>query len=215
MNIRTRTWPSTRSCGPCRSTIRTWRSPAIPTSRSTAGAGRTSATSWSSRRTFRRSRSCGWSRTIAGRRRILRVADELIRHNVRRKEKQLFTDNAEGAAGAAGGLSDAARRGRRHRRADRRRHSRGRPPRRATSPSSIASTPSRGSSSTRSASTCVPYQIVNGLEFYQRKEIKDVLAYLHLLNNPRERRGPAAGHQHADRAASARRPSIGCATMPG
>src|SRR5213078_3606044 len=31
----------------------------------------------------------------------------------------------------------------------------------------------------------VPYQIVNGLEFFQRKEIKDVLAYLHLLNNPR------------------------------
>src|SRR5207247_11048087 len=31
----------------------------------------------------------------------------------------------------------------------------------------------------------VPYQIVNGLEFYQRKEIKDILAYLHLLNNPR------------------------------
>ena len=30
----------------------------------------------------------------------------------------------------------------------------------------------------------VPYQMVNGLEFYQRKEIKDVLAYLHLLNNP-------------------------------
>ena len=27
-------------------------------------------------------------------------------------------------------------------------------------------------------------QIVNGLEFYQRKEIKDVLAYLHLVNNP-------------------------------
>lgn len=31
----------------------------------------------------------------------------------------------------------------------------------------------------------VPYQIVNGLEFYQRKEIKDILAYLNLLNNPR------------------------------
>ncbi len=30
----------------------------------------------------------------------------------------------------------------------------------------------------------VPYQMVNGLEFFQRKEIKDVLAYLHLLNNP-------------------------------
>ena len=32
----------------------------------------------------------------------------------------------------------------------------------------------------------VPYQIVNGHEFYQRKEIKDVLAYLHLLNNPQD-----------------------------
>ena len=32
----------------------------------------------------------------------------------------------------------------------------------------------------------VPYQMVNGLEFFQRKEIKDVLAYLHLLNNPRD-----------------------------
>ena len=33
----------------------------------------------------------------------------------------------------------------------------------------------------------IPYQMVNGLEFYQRKEIKDVLAYLHVLNNPRDR----------------------------
>jgi DNA helicase-2/ATP-dependent DNA helicase PcrA len=31
----------------------------------------------------------------------------------------------------------------------------------------------------------IPYQIVRGLEFYQRKEVKDVLAYLQLLNNPR------------------------------
>src|SRR5690606_38347358 len=32
----------------------------------------------------------------------------------------------------------------------------------------------------------VPYQIVNGLEFYQRKEIKDVMAYMRVLNNPRD-----------------------------
>ena len=31
----------------------------------------------------------------------------------------------------------------------------------------------------------IPYRVVNGLEFYQRKEIKDVLAYLNLINNPR------------------------------
>ncbi len=30
----------------------------------------------------------------------------------------------------------------------------------------------------------IPYQIVNGHAFYQRKEIKDIVAYLHLLNNP-------------------------------
>ncbi|MGD9127127.1 MAG: UvrD-helicase domain-containing protein [Planctomycetia bacterium] len=31
----------------------------------------------------------------------------------------------------------------------------------------------------------VPFQMVHGLEFFQRKEIKDLVAYLHLLNNPR------------------------------
>ena len=30
----------------------------------------------------------------------------------------------------------------------------------------------------------VPYQMVHGVEFFQRKEIKDVLAYLQLVNNP-------------------------------
>lgn len=32
----------------------------------------------------------------------------------------------------------------------------------------------------------IPYQIVNGVEFYQRKEIKDVLAYLQLIYNPQD-----------------------------
>ncbi len=32
----------------------------------------------------------------------------------------------------------------------------------------------------------IPYQMINGLEFYHRKEIKDVLGYLLLLNNPRD-----------------------------
>lgn len=31
----------------------------------------------------------------------------------------------------------------------------------------------------------IPYQIVRGVSFFQRKEIKDVLAYLQLLNNPK------------------------------
>ncbi len=32
----------------------------------------------------------------------------------------------------------------------------------------------------------IPYLIVHGHEFYQRKEIKDVFAYLNLLNNPKD-----------------------------
>src|SRR5690606_8586849 len=32
----------------------------------------------------------------------------------------------------------------------------------------------------------VPYRMVNGVEFYQRKEIKDVMGYLSLVNNPRD-----------------------------
>jgi DNA helicase-2/ATP-dependent DNA helicase PcrA len=33
----------------------------------------------------------------------------------------------------------------------------------------------------------LPYQIVNGVEFYQRKEVKDILAYLNLINNEQDR----------------------------
>ena len=32
----------------------------------------------------------------------------------------------------------------------------------------------------------VPYQMVNGVEFFQRQEIKDVLAYLQFVNNPHD-----------------------------
>ncbi len=32
----------------------------------------------------------------------------------------------------------------------------------------------------------IPYQVVRGIEFYKRKEIKDILAYLQLILNPRD-----------------------------
>ena len=32
--------------------------------------------------------------------------------------------------------------------------------------------------------TLIPYRIVGGLKFYDRKEIKDIMAYLKLMNNP-------------------------------
>src|SRR5262249_23596449 len=117
--------------------------------------------------------------------RILRVADELIAHNKRRKLKSLFTENAEGAPvrlvfhptqkdeaeQIASRIEADVRAGRRR-------------------PRDFAVF-YRTNALSRSLEFAlrdfgIPYQMINGLEFYQRKEIKDVLAYLHLLNNPRD-----------------------------
>ncbi len=114
---------------------------------------------------------------------ILRVADRLIRHNRRRKNKDLFTDNAEGeqvvlqlfdnsyqeADTIVDEIASAV-------------HSQG------MKPSDFAIF-YRISALSRSLEHAlrgrgIPYQIVNGLEFYQRREVKDLLAYLHLINNP-------------------------------
>ena len=54
----------------------------------------------------------------------------------------------------------------------------------ATWPSSTASTPCRACWRRRCATRGIPYQIARGVEFYNRKEIKDVLAYLRVLVNP-------------------------------
>ncbi len=117
--------------------------------------------------------------------RILRVADQLIQHNTKRKKKDLFTENDEGkpvtfisqanqsaesdwiCTRIAGDIAEGRRR-----------------------PRDFAifyrmNALSRGlEHSLRQYS--IPYQMVNGVEFYQRKEIKDMLAYLHLINNPRD-----------------------------
>jgi ATP-dependent DNA helicase UvrD/PcrA len=117
--------------------------------------------------------------------RILRVAAHLIEHNLRRKQKGLFTDNDEGrpvrlvtyfdqkteSDAIAARIADDVRAGRRR-------------------PRDFAVF-YRVNALSRAVETAmrehgVPYQIVNGVEFYQRKEIKDVLAYLTLLNNPRD-----------------------------
>jgi DNA helicase II / ATP-dependent DNA helicase PcrA len=117
--------------------------------------------------------------------RILRVADQLISFNTRRKAKGLFTDNAEGkpvrlvfhpsqkdeAEQIAAYIETEVRAGRRR-------------------PGDFAVF-YRTNALSRSLEFAlrefsIPYQMINGLEFYQRKEIKDVLAYLHLLNNPRD-----------------------------
>ncbi len=114
---------------------------------------------------------------------ILRVADQLIRHNRRRKHKQLFTANAEGEAvelkcysDSAGEADDIA-----EQIAAAVLHEDCRPRDFAIFCRMNALTRSLEHALRRRS---LPYQIVNGTEFYQRKEIKDLLAYLHLINNP-------------------------------
>ena len=52
----------------------------------------------------------------------------------------------------------------------------------------------------------IPYIIVGGLKFYDRKEIKDILAYLHVINNPRD-------NVHFNRIIGVPRRGIGSATL--
>jgi DNA helicase-2/ATP-dependent DNA helicase PcrA len=117
--------------------------------------------------------------------RILRVADALIAHNVRRKHKGLYTHNDEGrpvrmtvyatqkqeAEGIVEYILSEVHAGRRR-------------------PRDFALF-YRVNALSRTLEDAfrehgVPYQMVNAVEFYQRKEIKDVVAYLALLNNPRD-----------------------------
>ncbi len=116
---------------------------------------------------------------------ILNVADQLITNNQYRKQKSLFTDNDKGepvrlvryedgreeADDIARQIGDCIREGT-HR------------------PKHFAIL-YRTNALSRNLEHAlhdygVPYQIVNGVEFYQRKEIKDVMAYLHLINNDRD-----------------------------
>ncbi len=117
---------------------------------------------------------------------ILRVADQLIENNVRRKKKKLITANDEGkpvrlvaypspqdeAADIADSIALAIQKGNR----------------KAKDFAILYRTNWLSRAFEHTLRQCgVPYQVLNGHEFYQRKEIKDIIAYLHLLNNPNDR----------------------------
>lgn len=118
--------------------------------------------------------------------RILHVADALIRNNVKRKQKALYTENGVGepvrlvtyaterdeAADIAAQIAEQVRHGRRR-------------PRDFVIFYRVNALSRSFELALRERA--IPYQIIHGLEFYQRKEIKDVLAYLQLINNPRDR----------------------------
>jgi DNA helicase-2/ATP-dependent DNA helicase PcrA len=117
--------------------------------------------------------------------RILRAAGRLITFNKRRKAKELFTDNDEGspvrlvfypgqkdeAAAIAERIAVEVGAGRRQAR--------------------DFAVFYRTNALSRAVESAlrehgIAYQVVHGVEFYQRKEIKDIVGYLTLLNNPRD-----------------------------
>jgi DNA helicase-2/ATP-dependent DNA helicase PcrA len=116
---------------------------------------------------------------------ILRAADELIARNLRRKKKRLFTENAQGppvrlviyadqndearaiAERIAGDVASGRRR-----------------PRQFAVFYRVNALSLPFERAFRELA--VPYQLVQGMEFFQRKEIRDVLAYLQVIHNPRD-----------------------------
>jgi DNA helicase-2/ATP-dependent DNA helicase PcrA len=116
--------------------------------------------------------------------RILHAADHLIAHNKERKEMTLHTANPEGAKPEVllfeTGLDEADLVVRRIREAvENGRHYRD------------FAILMRINALSRTLETAflkqrVPFQIVRGLAFFERKENRDVLAYLRLLTNPRD-----------------------------
>lgn len=116
---------------------------------------------------------------------ILRVADALISNNVNRKVKHLFTDNDEGesvrlasyatqkeeAEAIAAIIAHEIESGKR----------------RALDFAIFY----RINALSRSLELAlnehgIPYQLVKGVEFFQRQEIKNVIAYIQLVSNPRD-----------------------------
>jgi DNA helicase-2/ATP-dependent DNA helicase PcrA len=116
---------------------------------------------------------------------ILRAADSLIAHNRRRKRKRLFTDNDEGRpvrlieyANYRDEADDIAARIAYEIHSGRRR----------AGDFAVFYRTNALSRSLEHAfrSQGVAYQIINAVEFYHRMEVKDLIAYLQLINNPRD-----------------------------
>lgn len=117
--------------------------------------------------------------------RILRVADGLIAHNVKRKKKSLFTDNAEGDLVRLVTYADQDDEARSIAEQIRTQIDEG--SRRASDFAIFYRVNALSRSIERALREArVPFQMIRGQEFYQRKEIRDVLAFCQLINNPKD-----------------------------
>lgn len=119
-------------------------------------------------------------------RRIVQAADRLIRDNEQRIERKIRTENAEGEPISVRELADQNHEAQFVVSEIRRLISTGRARGqdiaimyRTTAQSRVIEEAFR--------ITDIPYRIVGGVRFYERKEVRDVLAVLRLLHNPQDR----------------------------
>ncbi len=117
---------------------------------------------------------------------ILKAASAVVRNNTARKGKELWTDRDAGEKIVAASLEDEQGEAGWIRdrivslRAQGRRYSEMVVLYRTNAQSrSIEETFVR-------SRTAIPYTVVGGLRFYERKEVKDILAYLRVIDNPRD-----------------------------
>ncbi len=115
-------------------------------------------------------------------RRILAGAWEVIQHNPHRHQKRLWTDNPEGEPIGIYEAFDGHDEARFVAETIRRHHEEGRAYRevavlyRTNAQSRLFEE--------QLLRAGIPYQVVGGVRFYERREVKDVLAYLRLAHNP-------------------------------
>lgn len=117
---------------------------------------------------------------------ILAAASGLIAHNVGRKEKALYTENPGGVPVAVVQTDDEEAEARSIVARIVRLHDEGRAYGDAAVFVRTGAQTRALEDAFRQARPPVPYEIVRGSSFYDRKEVRDVVAYLQVLHNPRD-----------------------------
>ena len=116
---------------------------------------------------------------------ILRLADSIIKHNKDQLEKELWTENHEGDHVVLMEALSEKDEAQKAERAIRDLHARSGHPYRDFAILYRTNAQSRSLEEALRRGG-IPYRVIAGVSFYQRKEIKDALAYLRLLVNPND-----------------------------
>lgn len=117
---------------------------------------------------------------------ILTAAHNIIIKNKFRKDKNLWTENADGLPITLFGASDEREEGR-YIIDEIRRHKKKKPSLRLADFTILYRTNAQSRAIEEAfLKAGLPYKVVGGLKFYDRKEVKDMIAYVRLIQNPKD-----------------------------